>query len=163
MHGLDITKLLYKEMVLILMSCLCVGSKVDGMLQTSIASSPIEKRIALDSQIPKSSELADSYRKQSLRANYIMEKHAAGVAGPASRSLPRTLEHDLSARSNFNLEPSYFMEGNKLNLIGSQGENSLFSSSLSELFSRKCMSIFVGTSCQCVIFTHTYILQIINC
>lgn len=147
MLGLDITKLLYKEMVLILMSCLCVGSKVDGMLQTSIASSPIEKRIALDSQIPKSSELADSYRKQSLRANYIMEKHAAGVVGPASRSLPRTLEHDLSARSNFNLEPSYFMEGNKLNLIGTQGENSLFSSSLSELFSRKCTSIFVGTSC----------------
>lgn len=129
------------------MVCLCVGSKVDGMLQTSIGSSPLEKRMALDSQIHKSSELADPYHKQSLRANLIMERHVAGVAGPASRSLPRALEHDLGARSNFNLEPSYFMEGNKLNLIGTQGENSLFSSSLSDLFSRKCMSIFVGTSC----------------
>lgn len=95
--------------------------------------------MALDSQMSKSSELADPFFKRDPRANVFMEKHVTGVAGPASLSLPRALEHDLGVRSNFSLEPSYFMEGNKMNLIGGQGENGLFSSSLSELFSRKCM------------------------
>lgn len=55
----------------------------------------------------------------------------------------RTAEHDLGTRSNVNAHSaSYFMEGDKFNMTGSQYENGLFSSSLSELFNRKCKLLF---------------------
>ncbi|XP_027098705.2 protein MEI2-like 4 isoform X1 [Coffea arabica] len=117
----------------------CYASKIDGTLHTvGVASSPLQKRIQLDSQISNCFDLPDSFLHQDQRAATSIEKHAIGAAGATSRSLPRNFDHDLVTRPNFSVEPaSYFMEGEKLNLVGAQYENGLFSSSLSELFSRK--------------------------
>lgn len=115
------------------------GSKMDGSLRTAgVASSPIENRIPLDSRSAKGFGLHDPLYGQDQRAALSIEKLVGGAAGAASHSLPRNFDHDLSTRLNFSVEPaSYFMQGDKLNVIGAQCENGLFSSSLSELFSRK--------------------------
>ncbi|KAL3500957.1 hypothetical protein ACH5RR_035406 [Cinchona calisaya] len=112
------------------------GSKMDGTLRTAVvASSPLEKSIPLDSRWKKCFDLHDSFHNQDQRAALSKEKHAVGAA---SRSLPRNFDQDLGPRPNFCVDrASYFMEGEKLNLFGTRCENGLFSSSLSELFSRK--------------------------
>nr|GMD80762.1 protein MEI2-like 4 isoform X1 [Ipomoea batatas] len=71
------------------------------------------------------------------KVNGTIEKHAIRLQKAASYSLPRTLNNDLGARSIFNTESAlYSTEGDKLNMPGTQHENGLFSSSLSELFSK---------------------------
>ncbi|KAA8529975.1 hypothetical protein F0562_034421 [Nyssa sinensis] len=72
------------------------------------------------------------------KVNLSLEKHAVGADRVTAHSLHRALDHGAGTRSNLNMEPaSYFMEGDKINVMGTQYENGLFSSSLSELFSRK--------------------------
>ncbi|KAF3430907.1 hypothetical protein FNV43_RR25637 [Rhamnella rubrinervis] len=74
------------------------------------------------------------------KVNFTLSRHAVGAERAFSHSLPslNPLDHDEGGRSNLKAEPtSYFMEGGKINMMGSQYESSLFSSSLSELFSRK--------------------------
>ena len=69
-----------------------------------------------------------------------LNRHAVGSERASSHSLPLLKHMDLNpiARSNTKAEAaSYFVEGSKVNVMGSQYESSLFSSSLSELFSRK--------------------------
>ncbi|KAL3511505.1 hypothetical protein ACH5RR_030906 [Cinchona calisaya] len=114
------------------------GLKIDGTRRTAgVASSPSEKRIPLDSRM-SCFDLPDSFLHHEQRAALSIEKHAVGVAGAASHSLPINFDRDLGTKPNFSVEPaSYVMEGEKLNLIGTQCENGLFSSSLSELISRK--------------------------
>ncbi|CAI9093085.1 OLC1v1028500C4 [Oldenlandia corymbosa var. corymbosa] len=113
--------------------------KFDGSLRTDgIVSSPLEKRIALDSLSAKSFGLQDTFYNQDQRSALSIDKLVGGAAGSVSRSLPRNLDHDIGRRINFSVEPAaYFLQGEKLNLVGSERENGLFSSSLSELFSRK--------------------------
>lgn len=86
-----------------------------------------------------------------------LEKHAVGSERAASHLLRRP--HP-GTRANSNTDPaSYFMEGERINVMGGgQYENSLFSSSLSELFSRKCkfhpsaslISAYTMHICSCV-------------
>lgn len=74
----------------------------------------------------------------------VNSRHAIQLQKAASYSLPRTLNNDLGTRSIFNTESAlYSTEGDKLNMTGTHHENGLFSSSLSELFSKNCKFSFL--------------------
>uniref|UniRef100_A0A5B7BKU7 RRM domain-containing protein n=1 Tax=Davidia involucrata TaxID=16924 RepID=A0A5B7BKU7_DAVIN len=118
------------------------GVKMDGMPQradsNSVASSPLEKRMPVDFQMVKCFEPPDPYLIRDQKVNLSLKKHAVGAERATTHSLHRALDHDAGTRSKLNMEPaSYFMEGDKINVMDAQYENGLFSSSLSELFSRK--------------------------
>ncbi|GMP82180.1 hypothetical protein CsSME_00036611 [Camellia sinensis var. sinensis] len=96
------------------------------------------KRMSVKSQMVKSFELFDPYLIRDQKVNLSSEKNAVGAERAVSRSLQRPIDHDSGMRSNFNIAPaSYSMEGDENRVMGTQYENGLFSSSLSELFSRK--------------------------
>ncbi|KAL0357686.1 UNVERIFIED_CONTAM: protein MEI2-like 4 [Sesamum calycinum] len=113
------------------------GLKPDGILRTEgVASSPLENRIPLDSPMAKGFALPDYYLSRGQNANLLLGKHIVAERA-ASRSLPSAVDHDLGSRTNLNTETaSYLFDGDKINLMGAQYENGLFSSSLSDLFSR---------------------------
>ncbi|KAM7468803.1 hypothetical protein LguiB_016365 [Lonicera macranthoides] len=116
------------------------GLKADGTLRTvggeSLGMLPLEKRMPVDSQSMKNFNILDAHLIGDQTVNISsLEKHAVGSERAASHLLRRP--HP-GTRSNSNTDPaSYFMEGERINVMGGQYENSLFSSSLSELFSRK--------------------------
>lgn len=117
------------------------GMKADGKLRAvgdnSLASSPLEKRMTLNSHMAKGFDIPNPYLVQDQNVRLSLEKHA-GVGRAASHSSRRPLDHNPGIRSSVNMEQaSYYMAGEKINVMGDQYENSLFSSSLSELFSRK--------------------------
>lgn len=88
--------------------------------------------------------LPDYYLSRGRNVNYPLGKHIIGAEREASRSLPSAVDHDLGSKTNTNMESlPYFFDGSKMNLMGSQYENGLFSSSMSDLFSRNCMSSLV--------------------
>ncbi|KAL0364399.1 UNVERIFIED_CONTAM: protein MEI2-like 4 [Sesamum angustifolium] len=113
------------------------GLKPDGILRTEgVASSPLENRIPLDSPMAKGFALPDYYLSRGQNANLLLGKHIVAERA-ASRSLPSAVDHDLGSRTNLNTETaSYLFDGDKINLMGAQYENGLFSSSLSDLFTR---------------------------
>lgn len=105
----------------------------------------MEKLIPTESQTVNCWEQSEPYLIRDQKVNLSSERHAVGAERVVRNSLDmwRTVEHDLGTRSNANVHSaSYFMEGDKINMTGSQYENGLFSSSLSELFNRKCKSPF---------------------
>ncbi|GFS33081.1 MEI2-like protein 1 [Actinidia rufa] len=113
---------------------------MDGVLGTarSVPSSPFEKQIPVESKMLKPFEWPGPYLIQDQKFNFSLEKHAVGPERASSNGFSRSVAHDLGARSNLNTEPaSYFVEGDEIRVVGTQNENGLFSSSLSELFSRK--------------------------
>ncbi|KAK4357688.1 hypothetical protein RND71_023298 [Anisodus tanguticus] len=116
----------------------CHDVKSDDALQrAAVCSSPLENHISLGSPMAKHFEHHDSYLKQDKKVNSIIEKRAFGVER-ASHSLPRALDHNVGVRSILSADlASYPVEGGKISVMGGQYENGLFSSSLSELFSRK--------------------------
>lgn len=123
--------------------CGCfAGLKLDGILRTEgVASSPLENRIPLDSQMGKGFALPDYYLSRGRNVNLSLGNHIIGAERAASRSLPSAVDHDLGSRTNSNMESlPYFFDGDKIDFMGAQYENGLFSSSMSDLFSRNCMS-----------------------
>lgn len=108
------------------------GLKLDG-----VASSPHENRIPLDSPMGKGFGLPEYYLSHGRNVNHSLGKHVIGAERAVSRSLPSAVDHDLGSRTNSNIESvPYCFDGDKINLMGAQYENGLFSSSMSELFSR---------------------------
>ncbi|PSS12088.1 Protein MEI2-like [Actinidia chinensis var. chinensis] len=86
----------------------------------------------------KPCEWPGTYLIRDQKFNLSLEKHTVGAERAASNFFNRSVDHDLGVRSNLNTEPAYyFMEGDEIWVVGAQYENGLFSSSLSELFSRK--------------------------
>ncbi|KAL0385272.1 UNVERIFIED_CONTAM: protein MEI2-like 4 [Sesamum radiatum] len=80
--------------------------------------------------------LPEYYLSRGQNANLLLGKHIVAERA-ASRSLPSAVDHDVGSRTNFSTETaSYLFDGDKINLMGAQYENGLFSSSLSDLFSR---------------------------
>ncbi|KAJ6703247.1 RNA RECOGNITION MOTIF-CONTAINING [Salix viminalis] len=74
------------------------------------------------------------------KMNHSLDRHAVGAERALSRSftLLRPVDNDPGTRTSLNVQPaSYFAEVGKVNAMATQHGNSLFSSSLSELFSRK--------------------------
>ncbi|KAF8390746.1 hypothetical protein HHK36_025273 [Tetracentron sinense] len=119
-----------------------VGS--DGISRTSgskkVASSPLEKFIPIGDQSVEYSELPQHYLVRDLKAKLSFERHAVGAERTANMSMTswRSMDHNPGTRPNLYVQPApYFVEGNKIDMTGAQSENSLFSSSLSEIFSRK--------------------------
>ncbi|KAL8038076.1 hypothetical protein ABFX02_11G080200 [Erythranthe guttata] len=114
------------------------GLKLDGTLRTEgFPSSPLENRIPLDLQMAKGFALPDYYLNHGRNVNHSLGKHIVGAERAASRSLPSTVDQVLGSRTNLNMDyASYFFDGEKTNHIGAQYENSLFSSSMSEVFTR---------------------------
>ncbi|KAH8522396.1 hypothetical protein H0E87_003141 [Populus deltoides] len=99
---------------------------------------PLEKPVAVDSV--KSLEHPQLSLMHDHKMNHSLDKHAVGAERALSRSftLLRPVDIDPGTRTSLNVQPaSYFAEGCKVNTMATQHENSLFSSSLSELFSRK--------------------------
>lgn len=93
---------------------------------SSVASSSMEKLIPVDGQTVKSLEHPEAFptRDQQIRSN--INRLAVGAGRASSHSL------------SLNVQPaSYSVEGNNESFMGAQYESSLFSSSLSELFTRK--------------------------
>ncbi|KZV20612.1 hypothetical protein F511_32115 [Dorcoceras hygrometricum] len=65
-------------------------------------------------------------------------KHIVAAERAVSHSLPNVLDHEQRTRTNINVESaSGLIGGDKINIMGSQDENSLFSSSMSDLFNKK--------------------------
>lgn len=89
-------------------------------------------------QIPNTFKHPVPYLIQNQKANLSLEKHAVGAERAACQSSQGSVDHDPRTRSNLNTEASFYsMEGDGIHVRGAQYENGLFSSSLSELFSRK--------------------------
>lgn len=121
------------------------GLKSDDVLQrAAVRSLPFENHISLGSPTAKHFEHHDSHLQQDKKVNSIIERRTFGIER-ASHSLPRALDHNLGVRSIVSTDlASYPAEDGKISILGGQYENGLFSSSLSELFSRKCMSCFLA-------------------
>ncbi|KAL9349637.1 hypothetical protein Peur_056892 [Populus x canadensis] len=100
--------------------------------------SPSEKLVAVESV--KSLEHPQPSLMHDQKMNHSLDKHAVGAERALSRSftLLRPVDNDTGTGTSLNVQPtSYFAEVGKVNAMATQHENSLFSSSLSELFSRK--------------------------
>lgn len=98
----------------------------------------MENLIPVESPIVKSREHPESFLIQDQQVKFSLNRHAVGAGRASSHSL------------TLNVQPaSYAMEGNKSTMMGAQYESSLFSSSLSDLFNRKCncKSPFCFTVC----------------
>ncbi|KAM1498691.1 hypothetical protein ACFX1X_021816 [Malus domestica] len=101
----------------------------------SLASSSLEK-----CQTVKSLDHPEFFVMQDQKVHPVFNRQAVGAERALSHSLnlSRTMNHDSGARSNVNVATaSYFGEGGKVDMMGAQYESSLFSSSLSELMSKK--------------------------
>lgn len=113
---------------------------------------PLEKPVAVDSV--KSLEHPQLSQMHDHKMNHSFDKHAVGAERALSRSftLLRPVDIDPGTRTSLNVQPaSYFAEGCKVNAMATQHENSLFSSSLSELFSRKSKFLLLFG-----LFCHTF-------
>ncbi|GAV72091.1 RRM_1 domain-containing protein/RRM_2 domain-containing protein, partial [Cephalotus follicularis] len=105
-----------------------------------VASSPLEKLTPVGSQTVNSPEHPELFLMRDQKVNLSLDRQAVGAERAANHSLilSRTVDCDLGTKSCLNIHSaSYFAGGTNFNVTGSQYENSLFSSSLSELFTRK--------------------------
>ncbi|XP_050375448.1 protein MEI2-like 4 isoform X2 [Argentina anserina] len=101
----------------------------------SLASSSLEK-----CQTVKSLDHPDLFSTRGKKVHPGFNRQAVGAERALSHSLnlSRTVSLDSVTKSNVNVETaSYYTEGGKVNMMGTQYESSLFSSSLSDLFSMK--------------------------
>lgn len=121
------------------------GVKIDIISRTavgkSVVLSPLEKLVAVECQSAKSLDHPQSFLMRDHKMNQSFDRHAVGAERALCQSLTllRPLDHDLGIRTSLNVHPaSYLAEGGKISAMATHHENSLFSSSLSELFSRKC-------------------------
>ncbi|KAI5595546.1 hypothetical protein BDE02_03G147000 [Populus trichocarpa] len=114
------------------------GQYIRDTLGKSYVVSPSEKLVAVESV--KSLEHPQPSLMHDQKMNHSLDKHAVGAERALSRSftLLRPVDNDTGTGTSLNVQPtSYFAEVGKVNAMATQHENSLFSSSLSELFSRK--------------------------
>ncbi|GAA0142782.1 RNA metabolism protein [Lithospermum erythrorhizon] len=105
------------------------GTKSNGLL-SPFAASLLEKDILMNSHIRNGFAPQDSYLSRDQRANPSSKRFTSISEKGASMSLPRGFQHIIGSAS-------YNTEGDKVNFTSAPYENGLFSSSLSELFSRK--------------------------
>ncbi|XP_050221966.1 protein MEI2-like 4 isoform X2 [Mercurialis annua] len=119
--------------------------KSDGMSDhyaagKSVAMSPLENLGAVECQSAKSFELHHPYLMHDQKLNHSLGRFVVGTESAVSQSSTflRPVVQDPGTRSSLNGRPaSYHSEGVKTGMIATPYENSLFSSSLVELFSRK--------------------------
>ncbi|CAH9112773.1 unnamed protein product [Cuscuta europaea] len=108
--------------------------------EASVPSLPFEDQTPIGCQITKGFKPHNSYSylHNDRKLASTTQKHAIGSERAASQSLARTLDHSIGTTSICHTEStSYTAERDNIKMLGDQHENGLFSSSLSELFSRK--------------------------
>lgn len=97
----------------------------------------------MEFQTVKSLEHPKFFLMRDPKVNLHLDQYAVGAerAAKQSMTLLRPVDHEIGTRSCLNVQQaSSFGEGDKVNKMAVQYESSLFSSSLSELFSRKSKS-----------------------
>ncbi|RAL55024.1 hypothetical protein DM860_013720 [Cuscuta australis] len=115
--------------------------KTDRTLRAaSVPSIPFEDQVLAGCQMTNGFKLQNSYSyiQKDRKVTSATQRHAIGSERAASQSLARTLDHSIDTTSIFSTESaSYTSDIDKIKMVGAQHENGLFSSSLSELYSRK--------------------------
>ncbi|KAL8161740.1 hypothetical protein V2J09_013229 [Rumex salicifolius] len=113
--------------------------KKDGVYHTPCSLpgsvSPVHKKISMESQAAKCSEIPSIHPLLGQKVNVNLQRQAVG-AERASRYLWNPVDSASVARHNLNAQTSLTKEKDKPHMMSSHYENGLFSSSLSELFSR---------------------------
>ncbi|XVE66093.1 hypothetical protein DITRI_Ditri08aG0053100 [Diplodiscus trichospermus] len=100
----------------------------------------MEKIVPVENQRTRHLEHTEPLSKQHQKVNLCIDSHAVGAEIVPNQSLKllRPINQGSGTKLSFNGEQEFhFAEGNEVNTMTSQYENSLFSSSFSELFSRK--------------------------
>ncbi|KAI3975954.1 hypothetical protein MKX01_016637 [Papaver californicum] len=114
-----------------------VISRIPG--SKSVSSSPMEKFIPVGAPSEESLEFLQPFLVRNQNTRFSVERHVVG-ADRMSNNVPVTAswrENNIGMRSNMFVQPaSYSVHGNKVGM-GAQYESGLFSSSLSEIFSKK--------------------------
>lgn len=135
------------ESFILLMCKCCPSAEGDGVARIpgskSVTSSPLEKLLPVGSKSVDYSEGPESYlardQKEKLQVN--REEGTANL----SRTPWRTVDHNSKTWSNLYVQPaSSYVEVKKTSINGALYESSLFSSSLSEIFNRKCKFSFLN-------------------
>ncbi|KAK4779602.1 hypothetical protein SAY87_015708 [Trapa incisa] len=103
---------------------------------------PLEKLIPMNSQRVESPEHTETLLVPDQKMGLILDQHTTpngtNTEGEQSVAILRSLGHDSGTIFGLNaLQASYYAQSNNIIRIGPQYENSLYSSSLPELFSRK--------------------------
>ncbi|KVH88195.1 Nucleotide-binding, alpha-beta plait [Cynara cardunculus var. scolymus] len=113
--------------------------KVYALGDSSLASLPLEKQTSSEPHMLKRFDVPNVYLNQDHKVHISLENNSVGAGRTIGHSIRRPLDNDRGNRVNVNMDhKSYLTSGNKFNVMGDHYENGLFSSSLSELFSRKC-------------------------
>lgn len=100
--------------------------------------------------IPRKSQTAKPLGHFDQKIDFRVDKHAVG-AGAVTQlpALARPMDNSPGSQSNLNAQPASYAAPDRycINVMGANHENSLFSSSFSELFSRKSklfLSLLLG-------------------
>ncbi|KAF9604876.1 hypothetical protein IFM89_011158, partial [Coptis chinensis] len=112
---------------------------LDHQGRKSVPSSPLEKIIPLGARAVEFLEFPQSCLVRNQKQNRSLEQHVVGAENSTNLSMTswRSVDLNFGTRSEVFVQPaSYFAENNKIKMED-QYENVLFSSSMSELFSKK--------------------------
>lgn len=105
----------------------------------------MEKLTPVEIPTTKSLEYPEPFLMRDQQIKFNLNRNVVGAGRPSSHSL------------TMNAPPaSYSVEGNKGGMMGAHYESSLFSCSLSELFSRKCKSCI---ALNCFYLEHNFALS----
>ncbi|XP_071707550.1 protein MEI2-like 4 [Rutidosis leptorrhynchoides] len=105
---------------------------------SSLASSPLKKHVPSDAHTLNRFDMSNNYPNQDNAVRMSLENNVAGTGTIIGQHLRRPLENDNVNRPNLAIDrKSYLAASSKFNAMGDHYENGLFSSSLSDLFSRK--------------------------
>ncbi|KAI3818058.1 hypothetical protein L1987_11860 [Smallanthus sonchifolius] len=105
---------------------------------SSLASLPMKKQMSSDSHMLKHFDVPKLYLNQEHKFQISLENNTVGSGRTVAHPLQRPLDNNKGNRPNLGIDhKSYLTAGNKYNAMGDHYENGLFSSSLSDLFSRK--------------------------
>lgn len=106
----------------------------------TVALSPLERHLNMGTQSVESLEYPQSSFVRAPKPIPTLGQHVADLDRTnLSMSSWRSIGHSLGTRSNIYVQPSSsLVDSHTVNMNGIQHENGLFSSSLSEIFNKKC-------------------------
>eukprot|EP00268_Persea_americana_P031398 TRINITY_DN3053_c0_g1_i4.p1 TRINITY_DN3053_c0_g1~~TRINITY_DN3053_c0_g1_i4.p1 ORF type:complete len:1017 (+),score=195.61 TRINITY_DN3053_c0_g1_i4:488-3538(+) len=103
------------------------------------ASSLLDKHRPIGAPLVESLDFSQTYIVKDQKDKLSINRHVVGAERTSlSMTSRKIIDHSLGSHANLYTQPaSLFAEGNKAELNGPQYENSLFSSSLSDIFKKK--------------------------
>ncbi|XP_042501917.1 protein MEI2-like 4 isoform X2 [Macadamia integrifolia] len=122
-------------------------SRTSGIISATL---PQEKLVPVGAQPIECLELPQTYLVRDQKVKLSLERPVVGAERTANLFLTSwgsMDQQDAGTRSSLYVQPaSYIVEGNKIDVNGARYEKGLFSSSLSEIFSKKSNDVLVGHS-----------------